>query len=143
MTSISENTKFPVEVTIDVAWSDLDTLGVVNNVIYYRYFERARFAYYEKLGLIESMLTRKIGPVLAQSSCRYLRSLSWPDTITVKARVREIKKHSFVMDFAIDSPKVGRAAFGEAVVVIINYITGEKVEIGDDLRKKILFLEES
>ncbi|MCX7679105.1 MAG: acyl-CoA thioesterase [Spirochaetes bacterium] len=143
MALTQENNRFPISVQIDVAWSDLDTLGVVNNVIYYRYFERARFAYYEKLGLIHSMLSQKIGPVLAFSSCRYLRSLTWPDTITAKARVREIKTHSFIMEFAIDSPKVGRAATGEAVVVIINYTTGEKVPISEELTQKIIDIEDT
>lgn len=138
-----QHTFYPVIVNIEVQWSDLDTLGVVNNVIYYRYFERVRFAYYEKLGLIHSMLSQKIGPVLAHSSCRYIRSLTWPDTITVKARVREMKTHSFIMEFAIDSPNVGRAATGEAVVVLINYTTGEKVPLSEELKKKITDIEES
>lgn len=142
MTS-QEDIHYPVSVTIEILWSDLDTLGVVNNVIYYRYFERVRFAYYEKLGLIQSMLSQKIGPVLAHSSCRYIRSLTWPDTITVKTRVREIKTHSFTMDFAIDSPKSGCAATGEAVIVLINYTTGEKVPISEELRKKITYIEKS
>lgn len=141
MTS-QEDIRYPVSIAVEILWSDLDTLGVVNNVIYYRYFERVRFAYYEKLGLIHSMLSQKIGPVLAYSSCRYIRSLRWPDTITVKARVREMKKHSFIMEFAIESPKVGRAATGEAAVVIVNYATGEKVALPEELKQKIMDIED-
>ncbi len=138
-----EHSFYPVSVNIEVLWSDLDTLGVVNNVIYYRYFERVRFAYYEKLGLIHSMLSQKIGPVLAYSSCRYIRSLTWPDTITAKARVREMKTHSFIMEFAIDSPKAGRAATGEAVVVLLNYTIGEKLRLPEELKQKISDIENS
>lgn len=143
MESQHDISHYPVAVRIEISWSDLDTLGVVNNVIYYRYFEKARFAYYEKLGLIQSMLSRKIGPVLAHSSCHYLRSLTWPDTITVGARVREIKNTSFVMEFLIVSDKNGVAATGETVSVIVDYTTRKKVPIPEELKRKIEEIEKN
>ena len=35
---------FPVTVEIPVAWGDMDAMGHVNNVVYFRYFETARIA---------------------------------------------------------------------------------------------------
>jgi acyl-CoA thioester hydrolase len=40
---------FPVIVEIPVAWGEMDALQHVNNVFYFRYFETARIAYFEKL----------------------------------------------------------------------------------------------
>jgi acyl-CoA thioester hydrolase len=133
--------KYPVTVTIDIPWSDLDALGMVNNVLFYRYFEKARFEYYARLGMGPGAPAGGTGPVMAFSSCRYLKSLTCPDTITVGARVREIKTTSFVMEFAIESGKTGRAALGETVIVMVEYGTGEKVPIPGDIRHAIEKIE--
>ena len=114
---------------MDLPWSDLDALGMVNNVLFYRYFEKARLEYYARLGMTPRSLPGNIGPVMAFSSCSYFKSLTYPDTITVGVRVRELKTTSFVMEFVIESGKSGRAALGETVIVIIGYGTEEKVPI--------------
>ncbi len=132
---------YPVTVTIDIAWSDLDALGMVNNVLFYRYFEKARFEYYARLGMEPGVLRGNIGPVMAFSSCTYLASLTWPDTVTVGARIREIKTTSLVMEFAIESGKSGRAATGETVIVMVDYGTGEKVPVPEDIRRAIAKIE--
>lgn len=141
MSTRSPIESYPVTVSIDIAWSDLDALGMVNNVLFYRYFERARFGYYARLGMGPGTLRGNTGPVMAFSSCRYFKSLAWPDTITVGARVREIKTTSFVMEFAIESGKAGRAALGEAVIVMVDYGTGKKVPIPEDIREAIEKIE--
>jgi acyl-CoA thioester hydrolase len=133
--------EYPVTVSIDIPWSDLDALGMVNNVLFYRYFEKARFEYYARLGMAPGSQVGDIGPVMAFSSCRYFASLTYPDTITVGARVREIKTTSFVMEFAIESGKAGRAALGETVIVMVDYGTGEKVPLLEEVREAIRKIE--
>ncbi len=43
---------FPVVVEITVAWGEMDALKHVNNVVYFRYFENARIAYFEKVEIL-------------------------------------------------------------------------------------------
>ena len=133
--------EYPVTVSIDIPWSDLDALGMVNNVLFYRYFEKARFEYYARLGMTPGSLQGNIGPVMAFSSCSYFKSLTYPDTITVGVRVRELKTTSFVMEFVIESGKSGRAALGETVIVMVNYGTEEKVPIPEEIRGAIRKIE--
>jgi acyl-CoA thioester hydrolase len=45
----------PVIIEIPVAWGEMDALRHVNNIAYFRYFESARIAYFERLGLWEFM----------------------------------------------------------------------------------------
>jgi len=59
----------------------------------------------------------------------------------VGARVREIRTTSFVMEFAIESGKSGRAATGETVIVMVDYGTGEKVPVPEDIRRAIAKIE--
>ncbi len=59
---------FPVVVEIPVLWGDMDAFQHVNNVTYFRYFESARIAYFERIGALEFMkekgfnLTQEPGP---------------------------------------------------------------------------------
>ena len=40
---------YPVVIEIPVAWGDMDAFQHVNNVTYFKYFESARIAYFEKI----------------------------------------------------------------------------------------------
>ncbi|MDT5062333.1 MAG: acyl-CoA thioester hydrolase [Acidobacteriota bacterium] len=42
---------YPVVIVIPVAWGEMDSLQHVNNIIYFRYFESARMAYFNKLDI--------------------------------------------------------------------------------------------
>lgn len=133
--------KFPVVTSIDVRWSDMDAFGHVNNNIYYRYFEAARFAYYEKLEILNLKQEKNIGPIMAESSCRYLQPLSFPDRLTVGARILSLGKTSFTMDFIVISEKAGHAATGKAVLVMFDYTRGKKIPLPPWLKKSIHTIE--
>ncbi|HPB81887.1 MAG TPA: thioesterase family protein [Spirochaetota bacterium] len=132
---------YPVVSTIDVRWSDMDAFGHVNNNMYYRYFETARFAYYEKLGILDLKRRDNIGPIMAESSCRYLNPLSFPDRLTVGARIQSVGKTSFTMEFVIISEKTGTAATGKATLVMYDYEKGEKIPLPAALKELINHIE--
>jgi len=128
---------YPVSVKLQVAWSDMDAFGHVNNVRYYRYFENARFRFYELTGLLDMKEKTGTGPIIAATSCSYLASLSYPDTLHVGARISSIGETSFVMQYLVTSEKVGAAATGEAVIVMFDYRTSGKIKIPLDVREAI------
>ncbi len=132
---------YPVQVRIDISWSDLDALGIVNNVIFYRYFEKARFEYYARLGLTPGSLPDGTGPVLASSSCRYLSSLTYPDTITVGAHVRKMGKTSMAMEFLIVSDSGGIIARGETIIVMMDFTRGVKSPLPASIREAVKAME--
>ena len=39
----------PLVIEVPVLWGEMDALQHVNNIVYFRYFENARMAYFEKL----------------------------------------------------------------------------------------------
>ena len=59
-----------VVLTIPVAWGEMDAMGHVNNIIYFRYFESVRIDYFRKLDLIGYQRETGIGPILASTECR-------------------------------------------------------------------------
>jgi len=56
---------------VPVTWGEMDTFQHVNNIVYFRYFESERLAYFYKLDLIDLMTRTGIGPILASTSCRF------------------------------------------------------------------------
>ncbi|KZN46387.1 hypothetical protein N482_12855 [Pseudoalteromonas luteoviolacea NCIMB 1942] len=46
--------KFVINTKINVVWGEMDALGHVNNVSYFRYFETARIDFLKQTGLLSN-----------------------------------------------------------------------------------------
>lgn len=135
---------YPVIVEFPVAWGEMDAMGHVNNIVYFRYFESARIAYFEKMGLIGYMTETGIGPILATTSCKFKIPLSYPDKVLIGAKVASIEEDRFVMNYLVVSHKHQKvAAEGEGVIVTFNYKEGKKVAVPEVVRKSIFDIEKS
>ena len=134
--------RWPVTIEMPVQWGDMDSLGHVNNLVYLRWCESARIAYFEAGGLW-ARRHEGIGPILASTRLDYKLALTYPDTIRAATTVLKLGRTSVTMGMRIRSKKHERAivAEGEAILVMVNYTTGEKYELGDDLRRRIVDLE--
>jgi acyl-CoA thioester hydrolase len=131
-----------VVMTIPVAWGEMDAMGHVNNIIYFRYFESARIDYFRKLDLIGYQQETGIGPILASTECRYKLPLQFPDTVMVGTKILSMEEDRFVMGYEVFSTKHKRiAADGEGVIVTYDYHNNKKVPIPGTLRAKIMELE--
>ena len=138
---MGDTPSYPIQVTIPVAWNDMDAFGHVNNVVYFRWFESARIAYFEQMGLNDLKEQSGVGPILAHTSCQFRVPLDYPDTIRAMACIKSMGRTSFVMEYAVESERMGLAAIGEGVVVMIDYRTGNKVPIPAELRKHVEQIE--
>ena len=134
---------FPVVVEIPVAWGEMDAFQHVNNIVYFRYFESTRIAYFERLGFLEILDQTGIGPILAETRCRFRKPLTYPDTVACAARVSGIDEDRFVMQHLIVSHKLKAVvAEGEATLVAYNYREKRKAAIPGKLRRRIEEIEE-
>jgi acyl-CoA thioester hydrolase len=134
----------PVVIEIPVAWGEMDSLRHVNNVAFFRYFESARAAYFEKLGLWDYMSQTGIGAILSSIQCRFKIPLTYPDTLSVGVRVSRIEEDRFVMQHYIASHKVGAiAAEGEGVIVSYNYHENRRTSLPEEVKQRIQTLEQS
>lgn len=130
---------FPVVIELPVLWGHMDAFQHVNNVEYFRYFESARIAYFEKMGVVGD---RGVGTILAHTSCRFRAPLTYPDTIRVGGCVTDVGTDRFTMDYAVASEKLGRvAATGDGVVVSFDYEAGEKAPLPNSWLDAIRSLE--
>lgn len=133
---------FPVIIQIPVAWGDMDAMQHVNNTVYFRYFESARVAYFEKLGLSGFMDETGIGVILASAGCRFRRPLTYPDTVAVGTRVASVKQDSLVVEHALYSHRLQKiAATGEGLIVPFDYREHKRIALPEELRRRIVELE--
>ncbi|MCS7197201.1 MAG: acyl-CoA thioesterase [Candidatus Bipolaricaulota bacterium] len=133
---------FPVVIELPVQWGEMDAFNHVNNVSYFRYFESARVAYLERIGHLEMMAARGIGPILAAARCEFKRPLTYPDKILVGIRVSEMGVDRFTMQFRIFSQKLQKiAAEGDGVIVSYNYRERRRTPLPDEIRRRIEELE--
>ena len=126
---------YPVVVRFPLHWGEMDALGHVNNARYFTWFESARMALFEQVGL-ETAGTPTIGPILAHTSCDFLAPLHHPAEVLAGTRIERLGTSSFAMGYAVaraDEPN-RPVASGKGVLVLIDYTTGAKVPIPDDLR---------
>lgn len=133
---------YPISIEIPVAWGEMDAFQHVNNVVYFRYLESARIAYFRELGLIDIMERTGVGPILASVQCRFKIPLTFPDTVSVGVRVSEIGPDRFTMEYAVMSQRLGKiAAVGSGVIVSYSYREKEKTPLPAEVKRRIQKLE--
>jgi acyl-CoA thioester hydrolase len=134
--------RWPVAIELPVQWGDMDSFGHVNNVAYLRWFESARIRYFERAGLLERMRDERVGPILARSTIDYRIALEYPDQVRVEATALKLGNTSLTLGIRLSSRQRGAvAAEGENVIVLVDYKTGAKVPLWDELRARIAALE--
>lgn len=135
--------RYPVHLEIPVAWGEMDAFAHLNNAVYFRYFESARMAYFERMGILApGGVPAKVGPILASTSCRFKAPITYPDTVTVGASICEVGEDRFTMRYLVHSHTLGRlAAAGDGVIVSFDYEQGRKVPLPDDWGEKIAAIE--
>ena len=134
---------YPVVVDIAVRWGDMDALVHVNNVVYFQYFQLARGAYLQRVGMPPAgPAWHDFGWMIGANCCRYKAPVTFPDTLSVWTRVGALSEDRMLMEFRAVSEKLGKAAAeGEALVFAYDFGAGRKSTIRDDVREAILTLE--
>jgi acyl-CoA thioester hydrolase len=133
---------YPVIIEIPVAWGEMDSLQHVNNIVYFRYFESARMAYFDEIDIWSYMDETGIGPILASTQCKFRIPLSYPDTVAVGTRITNLEEDRFLMKYLVVSRQHQRiAAEGEGVIVSYDYRGKKKASLPDEIKARIERLE--
>jgi acyl-CoA thioester hydrolase len=134
--------KFPVIVRQPIVWGDMDSYRHVNNVVYFRYFENARLEYFKQMGWFEYEEKTGIGPILAATSARFRRALTYPDDIAIAARVVDVQEDRFSLEHVIVSAAQQQVVtYGTGLIVAYDYGKGSKAALPEELRQRIREME--
>jgi acyl-CoA thioester hydrolase len=130
--------KYPITIVLPVFWGDQDVFGHVNNNAYFRWFESARIALSQRIGLIDLFRSEKIGPILASVACDYRRQINFPDTIHAAIRVTRIGRTSIGLEHAIVSQsQQAVAAEGTSTIVVFDFRANKPHPVPASLRQAI------
>jgi acyl-CoA thioester hydrolase len=133
---------FPVIVEQAVVWGDMDSYQHVNNVVYFRYFENARLEYFRRVGWFEFEERTGVGPILAATQARFRKPLTYPDTISISARVASIGESRLTMaHLLVSHNQKAVATEGQGTIVSYHYKEARKVPVPEELRQMIARLE--
>jgi acyl-CoA thioester hydrolase len=120
---------------INVRWGDMDALGHVNNVEYFRYMEQARFAW--MLAIKVPVVQDNRGPVAVRAVCDFLKPIVYPATIAVAIYLGRVGRSSITLHHDIYRGSRPRTLFarGEIVMAWIDHDRGKSVPIPEALKR--------
>ena len=129
---------FPVHRAVQTRWKDNDHYGHVNNVEFYGYVDSAVNGWLIEASGTDIRDLPAIGLVV-ESSCTYLRPVSFPDALTVGLRVDRLGTTSVRYALAVfrdeDSPDVGPVATCTFVHVYVDRSSRRPTPVPDVLRE--------
>ena len=100
MTASTTRASYPYLHQIATRWQDNDVYGHVNNVEYYAFFDTAISAWLIEQGELDIHAGAAIG-LCAESHCRFLAPLAFPETIAVGLRVAKLGSSSVRYELGI------------------------------------------
>jgi len=134
--------EYQVVVERQIEWGDMDAFQHVNNVVYFRFFESARVAYGEKIGVADRMETKSLGPILKWIECKFVKPLVFPDTVLIGVRTLSVEGSEMKMGYTVVSRAQGAvAAVGTSIGVFYDYRNGRRVDFPRELIDRIVKLE--
>mgnify|MGYP002713116582 CR=1 FL=1 len=123
--------------TIPTRWNDNDQFGHLNNVIYYRLYEALIVQYLTDAGL--DWMQDPIIPYAAESQCRFLRAVSFPDVLDLGLRVMKVGRTSVI--YALAMFRQGEdeaAATGHWVHVYVDRASQQPMPVPERIREVMM-----
>lgn len=122
---------------IPLRWGDMDAMGHLNNVVYFRLLEESRAQWLAQLGF--AALPTNEAPIVAHVACDFLKAMNYPGTALIKQSVVKVGRSSVELVSLIersDEPNVIYAK-GRAVVVWYDYTRAQPQPWPDSIRALI------
>jgi acyl-CoA thioester hydrolase len=133
-TQLPGRAAFPVLRPMQTRWHDNDHYGHVNNVVYYSYFDTAVNGWLIEAAGQDIRDLPAIG-VVAETSCRYLRPVGFPDRLHVGLAVTRLGRTSVAYRLAVfRGDEQEPSALGRFVHVYVDREARRPVDIPAPLR---------
>lgn len=137
-----ERTDFNYFFTEHTRWGDSDAMGHINNVLYARYYESARTAYFSQLFAMQFVNKMPTGVILADMKIAYLQQLHHPSAMQIGARVSRLGGSSLHFDAAVFTKGNEQPiSTSRATLVWFDYAQDKSLAIPHDKRQIIIDYE--
>ena len=129
-------TTYPYEISLEVAFRDIDAMGFVNNAVFFAYFETVRIKYMGEVmrsGLMGTELL-DLPLILVDASCTYKSPALLTEILHIGAGISRFGTKSFDILYRVQGEDGRLVAYGKTVQVMYDYITRSAFSIPDDVR---------
>jgi len=117
----------------------MDALNHVNNAVYFRHFESTRIELFNKVGLMDSLATQQIGPILAETRCRFKAPVTYPDTLYIGTYITDLTANSFIQKYVMVSEALSCvAAEGDGRIVCYDFKNACKTNFPNTVYQQLL-----
>ncbi len=126
---IPEEKKFLFEMRLSMRWGDMDALGHINNVSYFRFMESIRMDWLHSLGLDEK--GSGASPVILNTFCNFHQQLVYPGELCLRLFAGQAARTTFESWTTIERvDQPGKIyASGGATVVWVDWATNRAADL--------------
>jgi acyl-CoA thioester hydrolase len=135
-----DRTQFRFSTSLKVRNYEVDWQGIVHNAVYLLYFETARIAYLEEMGVKIDLeaIRRESQIVVARNEIDYRRPARFGEVLDIATRISFIRESSFAFEGIIDSGITGhRIAENVAIHVWLDQKMGKPVRVSREFRDSV------
>ncbi|MGN2620999.1 acyl-CoA thioesterase [Bacillus stercoris] len=129
------------ETDIVVRFNDCDSLGHVNNAVYFTYLEEARKELFKIFN--PSLSVKSWNLIVASTQCDFLQESIYAQKITVYTWVSRIGKSSFDVEHAIQDNKKNWIARGKVALVSFNFKERKSVPLKKEIQELLFKHQDS
>ncbi|SEH56481.1 acyl-CoA thioester hydrolase [Mycolicibacterium rutilum] len=126
-------TDFPVHWPVTTRWADNDMFGHLNNAVYYALFDTAINGWINTTAGVDPLSAPWLG-VVAESGCRYLAELRFPQPLSVGLAVVRLGNSSVTYRLGLWAQDGPVAAVGHWVHVYVDRVDRRPVPVPGQIR---------
>jgi acyl-CoA thioester hydrolase len=135
MNALPTRNDYDVWKPLEVRWSDMDSMGHVNNANYFTYLEMARIDFLRHEAMPSGMKVDGKGFGLVSIKCDFRKQIHYPAQLEIGTRVAYIGSRSFHIDqgiFLAGSETL--MAHGHSVMCWVDYENERALELSAELK---------
>ncbi len=140
-----QKSKFRHLYKIKVRFNEVDMLKILNNAVYFNYFEQARIHYVKDAGLLpaKGIFSDNRLFYMARNEINYLKPAFFDDDLNIYTRISYIKHSSFGFEHIVEREQNNDVlAEGKGVLVHVNPVTKRSAPLPDEFIEKIKIFDE-
>lgn len=131
---VSES-QFLYQMDFPIRWGDMDALGHVNNIMYFRYFEQVRLQWFEQIGFAP-LGSDTEGIVIVDNHAEYIKPVIYPMHISITMHGHSPGRSSFVSVYTLTVDDIVYT-HGSAKIVWVDTILNKSIPLPDAVRAMV------
>ncbi len=135
-----DKSKFKHIYTVKVRFNEVDMLSILNNAVYFNYFEQARIHYVKDAGLLpeKGIFSDNRLYYMARNEINYMKPAFFDDELNIYTRISYIKNSSFGFEHIVERKRNNNIlAEGKGVLVHVDSVTKRSTKLSDEFYEKV------